>query len=218
MRILVVEDEVLLGEGICEGLKQNGYTVDWAKDGVSAESAMLLENFDAVVLDIGLPGKDGISVLSTVRRKGCSVPVLMLTARDTVIDRVSGLDAGADDYLTKPFELQELSARLRALVRRSSGRSSPKIQHGNIEVDPAAHLATLNGEHVDLPRREFAILVYLLENAGKVASRNQLVETLYGWDDEVDSNALEVHIHHLRKKFGNKFIRTIRGVGYMVEK
>jgi two-component system response regulator QseB len=218
MRVLVVEDEILLGEGICAGLKQNGYTVDWAQDGNSAESAIMLENFDAVILDIGLPGKDGISVLSSVRKKGCSVPVLILTARDAVDDRVSGLDAGADDYLTKPFELQELSARLRALVRRSSGRSSPKIVHGDIEVDPAAHTVTLEGNDVEISRREFAILSYLLENEGKVASRNQLVEALYGWDDDVDSNALEVHIHHLRKKFGNKFIRTIRGVGYMVQK
>lgn len=218
MRILVVEDEILLGEGICEGLKQNGYTVDFAQDGIEAESAILLETFDAVVLDIGLPGKDGISVLSSVRGKGCMVPVLILTARDAVDDRVRGLDAGADDYLTKPFELQELSARIRALVRRSSGRATPKIKYEDIEVDPAAHQVLLKGEAVELARREFAMLVYLLENVGKVASRSQLIETLYGWGDEVDSNALEVHIHHLRKKFGSKFIRTIRGVGYMVQK
>lgn len=218
MRILVVEDEILLGEGICEGLKQNGYTVDFAQDGIEAESAILLETFDAVVLDIGLPGKDGISVLSSVRGKGCMVPVLILTARDAVDDRVRGLDAGADDYLTKPFELQELSARIRALVRRSSGRTTPKIKYEDIEVDPAAHQVLLKGEAVELARREFAMLVYLLENVGKVASRSQLIETLYGWGDEVDSNALEVHIHHLRKKFGSKFIRTIRGVGYMVQK
>jgi len=218
MRILVVEDEILLGEGICEGLKQNGYTVDLAQDGIEAESAILLETFDAVVLDIGLPGKDGISVLSSVRGKGCMVPVLILTARDAVDDRVRGLDAGADDYLTKPFELQELSARIRALVRRSSGRATPKIKYEDIEIDPAAHQVLLKGEAVELARREFAMLVYLLENVGKVASRSQLIETLYGWGDEVDSNALEVHIHHLRKKFGSKFIRTIRGVGYMVQK
>ena len=218
MRILVVEDDPMLGEGIVEGLKQHNYAVDLIPDGKHAEMALDTEPYDAVVMDIGLPSKDGVSIVKSIRTKGNHVPVLLLTARDTVGDRVQGLDSGADDYLTKPFDLTELLARMRALVRRSVGRTDPKIKFDALELDPAAQTLTINGNFVKLSRREFALLECLLENLGKVVSKTKLVEKLYGWDEEVDSNTLEVHIHNLRKKIGNQYIKTIRGVGYIVQK
>jgi len=218
MRILLVEDDELLGDGIQMGLRQEGHTVDWVKDGVMADSVIHTDTFDVIILDIGLPRKTGLEVLRSARTKGINTPVLILTARDATEDRVEGLDSGADDYLTKPFEFSEINARLRAIVRRSAGRATPLITNGNIVIDPAAHKVTFEGKEIKMSRREFALLHTLLENTDKVVPRGQLVECLYGWDDEIDSNALEVHIHHLRKKFGNKFIRTIRGVGYMVQK
>ncbi len=218
MRILVVEDDVMLGEGIVEGLKQHNYAVDLMKDGRMAEQALETEPYDAVVMDIGLPGKDGISIVKRIRNKGNHVPVLLLTARDAIDDRVKGLDSGADDYLTKPFDFSELLARMRALVRRSAGRADPKIKFETLELDPAAQTLTNNGEFVKLSRREFALLACLLENVGRVVSKTKLVEKLYGWDEEVDSNTLEVHIHNIRKKINNKYIKTIRGVGYTVQK
>ena len=218
MRILVVEDDPMLGEGIVEGLKQHNYAVDLIPDGKHAEMALDTEPYDAVVMDIGLPSKDGVSIVKSIRTKGNHVPVLLLTARDTVGDRVQGLDSGADDYLTKPFDLTELLARMRALVRRSVGRTDPKIKFDALELDPAAQTLTINGDFVKLSRREFALLECLLENLGKVVSKTKLVEKLYGWDEEVDSNTLEVHIHNLRKKIGNQYIKTIRGVGYIVQK
>jgi two-component system response regulator QseB len=215
MRVLLVEDDELLGDGVSAGLKQYGYTIDWLKDGLSAEQALRTESFDAIILDIGLPKKTGLELLESIRSHGNVTPVLILTARETVEDRIKGLDCGADDYLVKPFDLDELCARLRALQRRLSSRAIPLIEHGGITLDPASHAVSLNGEEVALSRREFALLHKLLENAGRVLSREYLTQTLYGWDDDVDSNALEVHIHNLRKKFGSKFIKTIRGVGYM---
>lgn len=218
MRLLLVEDDSLLGDGIRVGLSQEGFAVDWARDGQAAKLALETENYALMVLDLGLPGLSGESVLKWLRGIGNDMPVLILTARDTVADRVRGLDAGADDYLVKPFDLDELAARLRALLRRAGGRSVPVISHGFLRLDPAAHTVTRDGNQVDLSPREFAILFNLLENTGRVQSREQLEQSLYGWGEEVESNAVEVHIHHLRKKLGTELIRTIRGVGYMVDK
>lgn len=218
MRVLLVEDDELLGDGVQSGLKHAGYTVDWVKDGLSAQTAILHEAFDIVVLDLGLPRKSGLEVLKTIREKNILTPVVILTAKETVEDRVAGLDAGADDYLVKPFDMDELSARLRALHRRSAERAEPMLKHGEIILNPAAHTVTYKEEDMTLSRREFALLHKLLSNTGRVVSREHLTTTLYGWGDEVDSNALEVHIHNIRKKFGSDLIRTIRGVGYMVEK
>ena len=218
MRILLVEDDELLGDGLRTGLVQYGYTTDWLKDGLSADQALKTENFDIVVLDLGLPKMPGITVLQNLRSRGQTMPVLILTARESINDRVKGLDSGADDYLTKPFDLDELCARLRALQRRFSSRAEPLLVHDNITLDPAAHTVTLNGEPMNVSRREFALLQKLLENAGRVLSREHLTQSLYGWGEDVDSNALEVHIHNLRKKFGQPFIHTIRGIGYMIDK
>ncbi|MCF6764775.1 response regulator transcription factor [Thiotrichales bacterium 19S3-7] len=218
MRLLVVEDDYILGDGICEGLKQANYAVDWIQDGAQVVSAVEAESFDAIILDIGLPNINGIDVLSKLRKKGFQIPVILLTARDSVEDRVGGLDAGADDYLTKPFAISELLARLRALVRRSSGRAEPVIRHLDIELNPATYEVSKNSQIVELSRREFAVLNYLLQNVGRVLTREQLTESLYGWGEEVDSNAIEVHIHHLRKKFGSQLIKTVRGVGYLINK
>lgn len=218
MRVLLVEDDELLGDGLRTGLIQYGYTVDWLKDGLSADQALKTENFEIVVLDLGLPKLPGITVLQNLRGRGQTMPVLILTARESIDDRVKGLDSGADDYLTKPFDLDELCARLRALQRRFSSRAEPLLVHANIKLDPAAHTVTFNSESISVSRREFALLQKLLENAGRVLSREHLTQSLYGWGEDVDSNALEVHIHNLRKKFGQDFIHTIRGIGYMVDK
>ena len=218
MRILLIEDDIDLGDIVRAGLVQCGYAVDWLKDGQSADQALKSENFDGIVLDLGIPKLPGLKVLENVRARGSITPVLILTARETIEDRVKGLDAGADDYMVKPFDLDELTARLRVLQRRSSERASSLIVYGEIILDPASHIVTYREETVNLPRREFALLQKLLENPGKALSREQLNQSLYSWDEDVDSNALEVHIHNLRKKFGTTLVRTIRGVGYMVEK
>lgn len=218
MRILLVEDDHMLGEAVIAGLRQHGFTVDWVQDGLAAGHALSAESFDLVVLDLGLPKRNGMEVLSDLRGRGNHIPVLILTARDTVDDRVRGLDSGADDYLVKPFDLAELCARVRALIRRQGGRSSPVLEFGTLRLDPAAHSVKLDGVKVELSPRELAVLQLLLENAGRVQSRERLEEALYGWGSDVESNTIEVYIHHLRKKFGKELIRTIRGVGYMVEK
>ncbi|HEC86242.1 MAG: DNA-binding response regulator [Candidatus Parabeggiatoa sp. nov. 2] len=218
MRLLLIEDDTLLGDGIQAGLKQANYAVDWVTDGEAGEHALKIETYEALILDLSLPKKDGLKVLKDLRARGDTLPVLILTARDTVNDKVIGLDSGADDYLVKPFDLDELNARLRALLRRQTGRATPYIEYGNLRLDPAAHTLTQNGQPVKLPHREFSILQTLLENTGNIISRSQLEETLYGWEDIVESNAIEVHIHHLRKKLGKKFIRTVRGIGYLVLK
>ena len=219
MRVLLVEDDLLLGDAIVIGLKQYGHTVDWIKDGKTANDVLTSkhENFDVVVLDLGLPKLLGMDVLRNIRAKNISTPVIVLTAREAVEDRVRGLDSGADDYLSKPFDLDELCARMRAIQRRSKSRANPLVSYGDIVLDPASHLVTYHGKSIMISRREFALLQKLLENAGRVISREQLNQTLYGWGENIDSNALEVHIHNLRKRFGTKLIRTIRGVGYMVE-
>lgn len=218
MRILLIEDDELLGDATRTGLTQYGYAVDWLRDGESGKLALQNEQFDLILLDLGLPKMSGLALLQSLRHGGNKTPVIILTARDAIDDRVKGLDAGADDYLTKPFDLEELSARVRALIRRSTGRADTTIQYRNIELDPAAHMVYLDGNEMNVPRREFALLHKLLENIGQVLSREQLMQSIYGWEEDVDSNALEVHIHNLRKKLNASFIRTIRGVGYMVEK
>ena len=218
MRILLVEDDRLLGDGLRAGLQTCGYTVDWLCDGESALAALENNEFAALVLDLGLPRMNGLSVLEALRGRGDSTPVLILTARDTVSDKISGLDAGADDYLIKPFDLDELAARLRALVRRGLGRASPQLQHGELLLDILGRRATLAGQPLELSAREFTLLEILLTHAGRVLTRSQLEEHIYGWEGEVESNALEVHIHHLRKKCGSDLIRTLRGVGYMIDK
>jgi two-component system OmpR family response regulator/two-component system response regulator QseB len=216
MRILLVEDDPLLGDGLTIGLRQAGFAVDWVKDGNSADHALQAETFDLVVLDLGLPRLSGMEVLNRARSRGQTMPVLILTARDATGDKVSGLDGGADDYLVKPVDLDELAARVRALTRRSAGRAAPLLTRGNLALDPAAHSVTLAGAPVELSSREFSLLQMLLENAGRVLSRSQLEQSVYGWRDEPDSNALEVHIHHLRRKLGSNLIRTLRGVGYTI--
>ncbi|MFZ2524181.1 MAG: response regulator transcription factor [Candidatus Ferrigenium altingense] len=221
MRVLVVEDDALLGDAIQAGLKQSGYAVDWMKDGVSAEQALATEPYAAVVLDLGLPRLSGLEVLRRLRSRNDQinskrVPVLILTAMDTVDDRIKGLDAGADDYLVKPFDMGELAARLRALIRRASGKTEPLLQVAGVMLDPAAHRVLYQGKPVELSAREFALLHALLLNAGKVLSRAQLEEQLYAWGDEIESNAVEVYIHHLRRKLFPELIETIRGVGYLM--
>ena len=218
MRILLVEDDQPLGDGLSTGLRQAGFAVDWLRDGHSADVALQSETFDLVVLDLGLPKLSGMEVLSNARRRNLTTPILILTARDALGEKIAGLDAGADDYLVKPIDLDELSARIRALTRRTAGRAAPLLVHGNIALDPAAHSVTLDGNPVELSSREYALLHLLLVSAGRVLSRSQIEQSLYGWRDEPDSNALEVHIHHLRKKLGSPLIRTLRGVGYTIPK
>lgn len=218
MRLLLVEDDALLGDGICAGLRQEGYAVDWLTNGEAAWAAFATDRFDLMVLDLGLPGLSGLELLTRLRESGNDLPVLILTARDTVDDRVKGLDSGADDYLTKPFDLEELAARLRALIRRRGGRAAPRIRHGELELDPAAHTVTVAGEAVELSSREFALLHLLLEHRGEVLTRSRLEEALYGWDMEVESNTLEVYVHRLRRKFSPNLIETVRGVGYIIGK
>ncbi|HEU6454913.1 MAG TPA: response regulator transcription factor [Roseateles sp.] len=216
MRILLVEDDSELGDGLSVGLRQAGFTVDWLRDGQAADHALSDESFDLLVLDLGLPRMKGMEVLRRARSRGQTLPILILTAQDATGDKIAGLDAGADDYLVKPIDLDELSARIRALARRSAGRAAPLLAHGEIVLDPAAHRVTLAGNEVELPAREFALLRLLLENVGRVLTRDQLERSMYGWNEEPDSNALEVHIHHLRRKLGQSLIRTLRGVGYTI--
>ncbi len=216
MRNLLVEDDPLLGDGLTVGLRQMGYAVDWVKDGAAADHALKSEAFDLMVLDLGLPRMSGMEVLQRLRGRGEHLPVLVLTARDATGDKVAGLDAGADDYLVKPVDLDELAARVRALTRRAAGRALPQLCHGDVMLDPAARRVTCKGEPVELSAREFDLLQALLENAGRVMTRGQLEGSLYGWRDEPDSNVLEVHIHHLRRKLGTEFIKTLRGVGYTI--
>lgn len=217
MRLLLIEDDVALGEGIHQALSREGYTVDWVKDGASALHALLSEGFDLAILDLGLPKLDGLTVLKRLRESGSALPVLILTARDATEDRIAGLDAGADDYLIKPFDLSELKARLRALLRRSAGRARVMIEHAGITLDPTTQQVTYHNEPVSLTPKEYQLLYELLSPPGRVMTRERLIQLLYGWNEEAESNTLEVHIHHLRKKFSTELIRTVRGVGYLVE-
>ena len=216
MRILLAEDDPLLGDGLRAGLRQQGFQVDWVRDGHAAERELRAQPYAAAVLDLGLPLKDGMDVLASVRRSGLSLPVLVLTARDAVPDRVRGLNTGADDYVVKPIDLQELAARLRALVRRAHGQAQECLSAQDVVLDPGAHTVEQAGRPVVLAQREFAMLQALLLNAGRVLSREQLEQHLYSWGHEVESNAVEVHIHHLRRKLGAGLIQTVRGVGYVL--
>jgi len=218
MRILLAEDDPMIGASVRQGLTQDGFTVDWVRDGRTAELALGERVHDALLLDLGLPRKAGLDVLASMRRSGDTRPVLVITARDAVGDRVAGLDSGADDYLVKPFDLDELAARLRALLRRGSGRAQPMVTLGDIELDPATRGVRRGGEPVALSSREFALLEALLARPGAILSRAQLEDKLYGWRDAVESNAVEVHIHTLRKKLGAGLIRNVRGVGWMAVK
>jgi len=216
MRLLLVEDDTMIGEAIRSGLKRDGFTVDWVHDGESASQVLRSEEFDLLLLDLGLPRKSGLEVLTAVRARGLEIPVLIITARDAVSDRVQGLDAGADDYLVKPFDLDELAARIRALLRRKSGRTAPAIEHLGVALNPATHAVTRDGREVTLSPKEFALLQLLMERPGTILSRARLEERLYGWGEEVESNAVEVHIHGLRRKLGADYIQNVRGVGYRV--
>ncbi|MCP5270740.1 MAG: winged helix-turn-helix domain-containing protein [Burkholderiaceae bacterium] len=216
MRILLAEDDPLLGDALRAGLRQAGCQVDWVRDGAAAERELRAEPYAAAVLDLGLPRRDGLDVLASVRRAGVTLPVLVLTARDAVPDRIRGLDLGADDYVVKPVDLDELAARLRALVRRAHGQADATLHAGGVSLDPAARTVTLGGAPVSLSTREFDLLHALMLDAGRVLSREQLEQRLYGWGTEVDSNAVEVHVHHLRRKLGPGLIQTVRGVGYLL--
>lgn len=217
MRVLLVEDDELLGSGICDALERTRYTVEWVRDGAQALEALRGSGVDLAVLDLGLPRMDGMEVLRRAREAGVTTPVLVLSARDTTLQRIGGLDAGADDYLTKPFDLDELMARIRVLERRTRGAVVNVIRHGTIEVDTSAMTVSVDGRNVELQRREYMVLRKLLENIGHVLSRQQLVDNIYGWDSELESNALDVHIHNLRRKLHPGLIRTVRGVGYVID-
>jgi two-component system OmpR family response regulator/two-component system response regulator QseB len=216
MRVLIVEDDPLLGDALAAGLKQRGFEPDWVQDGREAQTVMRIEPFAAIILDLGLPGLTGLELLRTERARGNKVPVLILTARDAVQERIKGLDSGADDYVVKPTDLDELAARLRALVRRSKGEPASLLHVGAVALDPAARTVTRDGQTIDLQPREFALLQELMLNAGRVLSREQLEERMYRWGEEVESNAVEVHVHHLRRKLGSDIVKTIRGVGYVM--
>jgi two-component system response regulator QseB len=216
MRILLVEDDPMIGKSLQEALQQDGYAVDWVKDGEAARLALRTggDAYALVVLDLGLPRRSGLDVLKDMRAQGNKARVLVVTARDAVADRVAGLDAGADDYLTKPFSLEELGARMRALLRRDIGREGNLLRHRELTLDPVTHTVSQAGRPVDLSAREFALLAALLERPGAALSKAQLEERLYPWGGELESNAIEVHVHNLRKKLGAEAIRTLRGVGY----
>lgn len=216
MRILLAEDDALLGDGLRAGLRQQGFLVDWVRDGPSVEREIATDAYDAVVLDLGLPGKDGTAVLADVRKTGRKIPILILTARDAIPERVSNLDLGADDYVVKPVDLFELGARLRALVRRAHGQTEDMIELHGVVLKPGAREVTSGGEPVQLSSREFSLLHTLMLNAGRVLTRDQLEQHLYSWGQEVESNAIEYHVHHLRKKLSPALIETVRGVGYMM--
>lgn len=218
MRLLLIEDDASLAQGIRTALKPEGYTVDWLADGRQALQAIQNEVFDLLLLDLGLPGLDGLSLLKKIRDEGKQLPVLILTARDAVADRIAGLDAGADDYLIKPFDITELKARVRALLRRSAGRAQTVLQLGELELNPLSQQVVFQQQPVTLSRREFALLYELMNQPGHVFTRDHLQQLLYGWEEDVESNALEVHIHHLRKKLFPSLIRTLRGIGYVLDK
>ncbi|SFN54337.1 two-component system, OmpR family, response regulator QseB [Izhakiella capsodis] len=216
MRILLIEDDTLIGDGTKAGLTKLGFNVDWFTDGKTGYSALNTAPYDAVVLDLSLPEMDGLNILAQWRKNGADIPVLILTARNALEQRVEGLSSGADDYLCKPFALTEVSARLQALIRRRYGQFQPQLSHGEVTLDPAAHTVTVRGETLAMKPRELSLLELLMRNPGRVLTRTQLEEKLYSWDDEVSSNTVEVHIHHLRKKLGSDFIRTVHGVGYIL--
>ncbi len=216
MRILLIEDDEMIAKAVRRGLAQAGFTVDWARDGRDAELSLANGVYDLAVLDLGLPKKDGMALLATLRGKGDSMPVLIASARDTVSDRIAGLEAGADDYVLKPFDLDELIARVRALLRRHVGSGIPVLKCGALTLDPVRKMVTKDDQAVELSAMEFAVLEALMQRPGAVLSREKLEESVYGWGEEVSSNAIEVHLHNLRKKLGSHLIKNVRGVGYRV--
>ena len=218
MRLLFVEDDQMIGEAVLDVLRAENYAVDWIKDGLEAEAALLTQTYDLVLLDLGLPGRDGIAVLRALRSAKKRVPVLIATARDSVEQRIAGLDAGADDYVLKPYDLGELLARVRALLRRAAGRAEPVYEHRGVTIDPATREVTVGGQPVILSSREWSVLEPLISRPGVVLSRAQLEEKIFGWDDSIASNAVEVYVHGLRKKLGPDLIQNVRGVGYLVPK
>lgn len=214
MRILLAEDDPMLGSGLEQGLRMAGFTLDWVRNGQLAQTALHTQVYDAVLLDIGLPGKDGMELLQWMRKENIGVAVLVVSARDSVSDRIAGLNLGADDYLPKPFDLDELIARVHAVARRRSGRAQPEMRLGGLLLNPLRREATLHGQSLSLSTREFDLLLALMDRPGSVLSRTQLENQLYGWDEEIASNAIEVHLHHLRRKLGADWIKNVRGVGY----
>ena len=216
MRVLVAEDDPMIGRAVESGLRASGYATDWVCDGVEAGLALSGGGYDAALLDLGLPRRDGLEILKALRREHQDLPVLIITARDAVQDRIAGLDSGADDYLVKPFSLDELLARMRAVIRRRAGRASPEIRYGALLVDPVRRTVSFREKSVDLSAREFALLEALLQEPGAVVSRARLEEAVYGWGEEVESNSVEVHLHNLRRKLAPELIRNLRGVGYRV--
>jgi len=216
MRVLLVEDDAMIGEAVLDVLRAEHYAVDWVRDGAMADTALRSQAYDLVLLDLGLPKRDGLDVLRALRARHATVPVLVATARDAVGDRVAGLDAGADDYVVKPYDTDELLARVRALLRRSAGRGEPVFSHKGVALNPATREATVDGQPVTLSAREWAVLEPMLARPGVVFSRTQLEEKLYGWKDDISSNAVEVYVHGLRKKLGSDLIQTVRGLGYVV--
>ena len=217
MRVLLAEDDAMIGAAVQDRLRGQGLAVDWVRDGRAAETALAGDVYDLLLLDLGLPGREGLAVLRGLRGRGSTLPVVILTARDAVDDRVAGLDAGADDYVVKPFDLKELEARLRAVLRRRAGRASSVIENGRLTLDLSSHELRRDGVAVPVSPREFALLHALLERPGRILSRAQLEERLYGWGEEVGSNVVEVHIHSLRRKLGADLIRNVRGVGYRIQ-
>jgi two-component system, OmpR family, response regulator QseB len=218
MRVLLVEDDAMIAQGLQTALRQGGFAVDWMRDGKSADNALQTSDFDVVLLDLGLPERDGLQVLRELRKRGDLTPVIIVTARDEIQNRVAGLDAGADDYIVKPFDLDEVMARMRSVLRRAAGRGDSSIQHGELKLDPVSHTVERGGIAVNVSAHEFAVLEALLQRPGAVLSRQQLEDRLYGWDTEIGSNAIEVYIHGLRRKLGSEAIQTLRGVGYFIPK
>ena len=218
MRVLLVEDDEMIAQGLQTALRQAAFAVDWMRDGKSAGTALQTSSFDLVLLDLGLPHRDGIDVLRDLRKRGNATPVIILTARDEIQHRIAGLDAGADDYIVKPFDLDEVTARMRSVLRRAAGRGDPGIQHGDLRLDPITRRVEREGVPVPLSGHEYAVLEALLQRPGAVLSRTQLEDRLYGWDEQIGSNAVEVYVHGLRRKLGSDAIRTLRGVGYFVPK
>ena len=216
MRLLLVEDDTMIGEAVLDVLRSGHYAVDWVRDGVMADTALRTQSYDLVLLDLGLPKRDGLDVLRALRARHQAVPVLVATARDAIGDRIAGLDAGADDYVVKPYDTEELLARIRALIRRSAGQAGPVFSHRGVTLNPATREASADGEAVSLSAREWAVLEPMLARPGVVFSRAQLEEKLYGWKDDISSNAVEVYVHGLRKKLGSDLIQTVRGLGYVV--
>jgi len=216
MRALLVEDDPMIGKAVSEGMQGDGYAVDWVRDGVEAETALMHDVYDVALLDLGLPRKDGLEVLRRLRRASGGLPVLVITARDAVADRIAGLDGGADDYLVKPFDLDELLARTRAVIRRHGGRGQSDISYGALTIDPVQRRVVFHGAEVELSPREFAVLEALMKEPGAVVSRDRLEDAVYGWGEEIGSNSIEVHLHHLRRKLVPELIRNVRGVGYRV--